>query len=247
MRCIEIEGARELHVTCGDDGAEVLIKGRAFDEALAERLVSEAGFNTVGFDDGSHRGPGFVKLDMDGLAYSVSPWSFFQSNWTMNREIVRMVSEGLGPVEGRRVLDLYAGAGNFSMPLAAAGAKVVAVEENPNSIRDGMRNITANGLARFQFVEGSAERAKLKGGAFDILILDPPRAGLTNAAVVRVADIAPERIVYISCNPSTFARDLKKLSEGYEIDSIRMADFFPQTYHIESVAFLTKKGTTPPA
>ncbi len=178
---------------------------------------------------------------MEGLSYSVSPWSFFQSNWGMNREITAMMLEALGPVAGLRVLDLYAGAGNFSMPLAAAGATVVAVEENPYSIRDGARNITANNLANYEFVEGSAERAKLRG-KFDLLILDPPRAGLTNAVAVRVADIAAPRIVYISCNPSTFSRDLKKLSEGYDIDSIRIADFFPQTYHLESIAFLTRKA-----
>lgn len=244
IRSIDMHGVKELHITCGDT-AEVLIKGRGFDEALAEQVIA-AGFSCVAFEDGSYRGGGFISLDLSGLSYSVSPWSFFQSNWTMNREVVRVLLEGLGPMEGRRVVDLYAGAGNFSIPVAVAGATVVAVEENPHSIRDGHRNVSSNNVARFQFVESTAEKARLKG-KFDVILLDPPRAGLTNDAIARVGEMASPRIAYISCNPATFARDLKKLSGAYNIDSIRVVDFFPNTYHIESIAFLTRKNEEAPS
>lgn len=239
IKRLNISGVKELHITCGE-GAEVLMKGRAFDDELSARVVREAAFATAAFDDGAYLGQGFERFDLAGMSYCVSPWSFFQSNWAMNLEVVKLISEALGPVEGRRVLDLYAGAGNFSLKLAADGASVVAVEENPHSVRDGHRNITSNGLARFQFLEASAERAKPKG-KFDILLLDPPRAGLTNEAMLRVGEVDAPVIVYISCNPSTLARDLKKLSARYTLDSIRVVDFFPNTYHIESVAFLSRR------
>lgn len=233
-----VPGVREIHVTSGDC-LVALIKGAGFNEDLAEAFIN-AGFAGVAFDDYTYRGSGHVTLDLDGLNYTVSPWSFFQSNWALNRQVAGLISGGLGSPDGMRVLDLYAGAGNFSLCLARAGADVVAVEDSPHSIKDGERNAAINGLQRFRFVRGRAETAKFKGG-FHALILDPPRPGLTRAAMERVLAISPQRVAYVSCNPSTFARDLKKLREKYEIDSIRMVDFFPNTYHVESLAFLTIK------
>jgi 23S rRNA (uracil1939-C5)-methyltransferase len=233
-----VSGIREIHITSGDC-LVALIKGAGFNENLAETFI-RAGFAGVAFEDDSYRGSGHVTLDLEGLKYTVSPWSFFQSNWELNRQVAGLISSGLGSLDGMRVLDLYAGAGNFSLCLARAGASVVAVEDSPHSIKDGERNAEINGLRGFGFVRGRAETAKLKGG-FHALILDPPRPGLTRAAMERVLAISPQRIAYVSCNPSTFARDLKKLRDKYEIDSIRMIDFFPHTYHVESLAFLTRK------
>ena len=115
-----------------------------------------------------------------------------------------------------------------------------AVEESESSIADGKRNAAANRITGFKYVPGTAETAKLKG-EFDVLIVDPPRAGLSKDAIARVIEISAPRMVYISCNPSTLARDLKTLSETYAIDSVRVADMFPQTYHVESMTILTKK------
>jgi 23S rRNA (uracil1939-C5)-methyltransferase len=221
----------------------VLLKGIEFDEGLSEELI-ETGFSGVAFEDGSYRGKGHVALDLNGLIYTISPHGFFQSNWDLNVKVAKEIKEGLEPLDGKRVLDMYAGAGNFSLLLAGSAREVVAIEENPNSIKDGQRNVELNGIRKFRFVQGKAENAKARG-QFDIIILNPPRQGLKNAAMDRVLDILPQRIAYISCNPSTFARDLKKLKERYEIDSVRMMDFFPNTYHLESLAFLTRKGQSP--
>lgn len=234
----DLTGIREVHVTSGDC-IVALLKGVEFDEVIAERFLG-LGFAGVAFDDGTYTGRGHVSFDIMGLVYTVSPWSFFQSNWSLNSELVRAIKEALMPLEGKRVADLYAGAGNFSLPLAREGAEVLAVEENPHAIKDGHRNVSYNKVRGFKFVKGTAEKARLKGEC-DIAVLDPPRPGLTNEAMKRVREIAPGRIAYVSCNPSTFARDLKKLSDLYEIESIRMADLFPNTYHIESLALLRKK------
>jgi 23S rRNA (uracil1939-C5)-methyltransferase len=239
VRGTDLPGVKEVHITCGGDSMLALLKGSDFEEGLAEGFA-RMGFSGVAFDDRSYMSRGHVEFDLDGLAYTVSPWSFLQSNWALNVTVARMTAGGLEPLEGKRVLDMYAGAGNFSLPLAGRARKVVALEENPNSVKDGRRNVALNKIDNFKFLHGSAETARVRGD-FDIIILNPPRPGLTNAAMQRVLEFSPERLAYISCNPSTLARDLGKLKENYDIASIRMVDFFPNTYHIESLAFLTKR------
>jgi 23S rRNA (uracil1939-C5)-methyltransferase len=235
-----LKGIKEVHVTSGDC-LSALLKGVAFEEALAEAFL-EMGFGSVAFDDGSYAGKGHVAFDLKGLVYTVSPWSFFQSNWSLNAELVGTIRDALLPLEGKRVVDLYAGAGNFSLPLAREGAEVWAVEENPHSTKDGQRNVSYNKIRKYRFVKGRAESPRLKG-AFDVAVLDPPRPGLTKEAMKVVQELAPERIAYVSCNPATFARDLKKLVPLYDIESVRIADLFPNTYHVESLALLSKKET----
>ena len=240
LRGLNMEGVREVHLTDGE-GVMALIKGIPFDEGLADAAM-EAGLSGVAFDDGTYRGegPGYTLLDLDGLKYSVSPWSFLQSNWELNRKMVAQLVEEIGEMADHRLLDLYAGAGNFSLPLAIDARETVAVEANESAIADGNRNAASNRITGYKYVTGTAETAKLKGG-FDVLIVDPPRAGLSKDALQRVVDISAPRLAYISCNPSTLARDLKTLSETYAIDSIRVADMFPQTYHVESMTIMTKK------
>jgi len=238
LMSLDFSGIKEIHVTSGDD-ISALIKGVGFDEQRAEAFIG-AGFSCVAFEDESYRGSGYVTFDLNGLIYTVSPWSFFQSNWNLNLELVRLIGHGLKPLEGKRITDLYAGAGNFSLTLAPLAKSVVAVEENPHAMTDGQRNASLNKIRNYKYARGSAENARLSGD-FDIVVLDPPRPGLTNAAMNRVFEMSPEKIAYVSCNPSTFARDLRKLKEMYEIDSVRMIDMFPNTYHLESLAFLSKK------
>ncbi len=177
-----------------------------------------------------------ITLDLLDLKYCVSPMTFFQSHWNLNQRVVEFIRKELSPFEGKRVLDMYAGAGNFSLPLASDN-EITAVEENPYAIEDGRKNLEMNKIRSCRFVKSSAEDFHSEE-QFDVVILDPPRAGLTNRVMTKMLSLAPEKIIYISCNPPTFARDLKKLLAKYDIESVRMIDFFPQTFHIESLAFL---------
>jgi len=240
-------GVKEIHITCGDC-VVALLRTRARSVSPADRsgLASrffDAGFSGLVIETADKTvfqyGRSFVTLDTGTLKYTVSPMSFFQSNWRLNQAVVRIIRETLQPLGGRRILDLYAGAGNFSLPLAK-DAEVTAVEENPYAVEDGMRNLQINNIKDCRFVRSSAEDFQPEG-RFDIAILDPPRPGLTNRAMSKVLSVMPERIVYISCNPATFARDMKKLSVKYDIESIRIIDLFPQTFHIEALAFLRLK------
>jgi 23S rRNA (uracil1939-C5)-methyltransferase len=122
------------------------------------------------------------------------------------------------------------------MPLAG-DAEVIAVEENPYAVEDGIRNLGINRISNCEFIRSSAEDFQTSD-KIDILILDPPRPGLTQKAIKNVLAMMPEQIVYISCDPATFSRDVNKLSAIYDIESVRMVDLFPQTFHIESLAFL---------
>jgi 23S rRNA (uracil1939-C5)-methyltransferase len=229
-------GLSEIHIAAGDTPV-ALLKGRGgHDSSLFESFI-EAGFSGVAYDDAIAYGGAYTGFDLNGLRYTVSPWTFFQSHWGLNRKVVENMVDGLAPLDGKHVLDLYAGAGNFSLPLAAGAAEVVAVEENPHAVEDGRRNIELNGIRNCKIVKSSAEKYKINR-KFDIIILDPPRPGLTSETAKKVLENPPGTIVYISCNPATLARDLRKLKEKYDITSVRQIDFFPNTYHIEAMVFL---------
>ncbi len=236
----------EIHISSGDRTVALIIpeRGAVSDwKKLVGSLIG-AGIAGVCVTDGNKKplifGDEFMTLSLDGLSYTVSPTSFFQANWELNQRLVRLVCEELGTLEGMTVLDLYSGAGNFTLPLARLAGQVTAVEENPSAVRDGKRNAELNGISNVRFLRSDAESLD-RNLKIDVLVTDPPRTGLTGKAADKVLAMCPERIAYISCNPATLARDLKKLCTAYELDSVRLVDFFPQTYHIEAVAFLRLK------
>jgi 23S rRNA (uracil1939-C5)-methyltransferase len=189
-------------------------------------------------------GPGSVETEAAGLTYRVGHFSFFQVNRFLADELVRTVVEG--EPEGRLALDLFAGVGLFSMPLAKRFARVVAVEANPAAARDLEANtsgkVARSGRAievRAADVEQFLAKYKEKPG---LVLLDPPRAGLTPGTIKHLARVAPARITYISCDPPTLARDLAAfLKSGYEISAVHLFDLFPQTFHMEAVVGLRRR------
>ncbi len=231
-------GLSDIHVATGETPV-VFLRGKEFDVTLFDAFV-DAGFSGIAYNDVIAYGGAYTGFDLNGLRYTVSPWTFFQAHWGLNRKVVEFMTALLSPLEGRSVLDLYAGAGNFSLPVAARGGDVIAVEENASAVEDGKRNIELNDIRNCRIVKSSAERYRI-AKKFDVIILDPPRPGLTSEVAKKIIENPSDRIVYISCNPATLARDLKKLKEKYEIESVRLIDFFPNTYHIEAMAFLRLK------
>ncbi len=240
------DAVKEIHITCSEESAAALIKSvpaieSASDtKALAEMFLN-LGFSGLFIETQNKKiyrfGKTCITLKLpDNQKYTVSPMTFFQSHWKLNQMVIEFITGRLQPVKGRKILDLYAGAGNFSIPLAA-DAEVTAVEENPYAVADGKRNIEINRIKNYRFISSSDKdfRSEQK---FDIVILDPPRAGVSNRLIETVLSLMPEEIIYISCNPSTLARDLKKLLNRYHLESVRMIDFFPHTFHIEALAHL---------
>ncbi len=171
---------------------------------------------------------------------------FFQVNPAQNRRLVRFVLECAGNLTGQRVLDLFCGMGNFSIPMALAGATVTGVEWNRQAIDAARKNGRDAGVEveAITFVAADVTEYLLAcvGGDnhYDLLLLDPPRQGLGRAAGL-LPSFASEKIIYISCDPATLVRDVGLLvREGYRLSSLTPVDMFPQTHHIECVAVLEK-------
>lgn len=238
--------AGEMHISVGD-GAVALLKAShsaAEDLKKLSHNFMDSGFSGVVIQTPGRKavrlGKQYITLGLEGLIYTVSPMTFFQSHWSLNRVVVQFLKAALQSGKKQRIMDLCSGAGNFSLPLAADAAEVIAIEESADAVRDGRRNADINEIKNCTFVNSSMDTAMIAND-IDILIIDPPRPGLTGRTTDNILAAAPERIAYVSCNPTTLARDLKKLAVRYVIESIRLIDFFPQTYHMESLALLRRQ------
>ncbi|MBM4348189.1 MAG: 23S rRNA (uracil(1939)-C(5))-methyltransferase RlmD [Deltaproteobacteria bacterium] len=176
------------------------------------------------------------------LSFRISPGSFSQVNLEQNEKLIQTVVEFSSTIKAERVLDLYAGAGNFTLPLAIRAGEVWGIEGNKVAIKDGQFNAERNGIQNARFIEGEVEEV-LKDwnkGRPDQIILDPPRAGCKKI-IDLIAGLKPKKIVYVSCEPTTFSRDLGLFYEkGYSLQRVRLIDMFPQTYHMEVVGLLTQ-------
>lgn len=195
------------------------------------------GPETIRIDGRSH-----VRENVGGLSYLISPEAFFQTNVRAAGVLQRCVKESVGGAE--RVLDLYCGSGLFSLPLAAAGARVLGIDENRQAIRDAEMNVRLNHIpdSRVRFISGRVEEqlGKIARQSWDGVILDPPRLGCPEAILSAVfKTIAPQRAVYVSCNPEMLATELPYiLHAGYRAERIEAVDMFPHTEHIETVVRL---------
>ncbi len=171
--------------------------------------------------------------ELAGARFLTSAPSFFQVNTAQAERLVALVLEGLEVAEGDFVADLYAGGGTFSVPLALAGADVVAVESAGSSVRDLRRNAQMAGV-EIEVIGGDAARELPELGELDALVVDPPRAGLAKGVVGDIAAARPRRVAYVSCDPQTWARDVALFEQsGYRLARATPVDLFPQTYHVE--------------
>ncbi len=181
-------------------------------------------------------GKGFWRERLAGLPYLVSAPSFFQVNTGGAEVLVELVLDALAPDGTDRVLDLYAGAGTFTLPLAKVAGEVVAVEAASSAVRDLRRNLEDEGLWA-DVVGGDAAREITSLGAFDLAVVDPPRSGIDVAVIDALAAARVRTLAYVSCDPATLARDAARLAEaGFTLTGATPIDLFPQTYHVEAVA-----------
>jgi 23S rRNA (uracil1939-C5)-methyltransferase len=187
-----------------------------------------------------------LHCSVGGFNYRVSPGSFFQASRFLTLELVTSVT---GEERGELALDLFAGVGLFSLPLARRFNQVVAAEANFTSASDLKANAEANGLPNLR-AAGETTYDFLRRFAQaepDLVVMDPPRGGVDAGSLRLLAALRPRKIHYLSCSPPTLARDLNFLvGHAYQLDSIELFDFFPQTYHIESLAKLTRSDHARP-
>jgi 23S rRNA (uracil1939-C5)-methyltransferase len=186
--------------------------------------------------NGTIKRSGHATIHVDELQYRVTADTFFQANRFLLSSFINEVLEQAGPQPGH-VLELYAGAGFFSIPLARVAKEVIAIESSRPAVRQARENVTANQTWNLRFAEGQTD-ATIRGPELkpDVVVLDPPRAGCGVKTTERIAGLKPRRIVYVSCNPSTFAREAAVLvKQNYTLTRLTLLDQFPNTYHIETV------------
>jgi 23S rRNA (uracil1939-C5)-methyltransferase len=201
---------------------------------------------THGGETKAVKGPAFLEEELSGLSFRISPDAFFQTNTEM-AEVLYGAAVELAALTGReRVVDLFCGIGTIALVLGLDSAEVWGVELIEDAVADAIQNAKLNGVDNARFFAGDVRlvmRELLeKSGSPDVVVVDPPRAGLSQKVVRRIIEAEAQRIVYVSCNPTTLAPNARQLVDdgGYELRTVRPVDMFPQTPHIECVALLER-------
>ena len=184
----------------------------------------------------------FVMVKLKGLTFKISKEAFFQVNKYMTEKLYDLALNYLKPDKTKTVLDLYCGTGTISLILSKHFKKVIGIELNKEAIDCAQENKKINKINNVNFICGDASKEiKKVQDKIDYIIVDPPRSGLTKEGIGHILKLNPKKVVYISCDPITLARDLNLLKEYYDIKEVTPVDMFPNTYHVENVAVLVRK------
>ena len=254
---------RHVYVRRGAVSEQILvclvINGRAIPkpEALISRLEKIPGFTTLvlslntkkgnavlGDEFITLHGPGHIEDTLCGLTFRLSPRSFYQVNHHQAQRLYEAAITQAEITKNDTVLDLYCGVGTITLAMARAAGKVIGIEVIPQAVEDARDNARRNGIENAEFFCGDAGEAALalekQGIHADVVVVDPPRKGLNADAIEALHRFAPRRIVYVSCDPATLARDVALLKErGYAVKNAIAADLFPRCSHVESIVCLT--------
>ena len=193
-----------------------------------------------------YRGKDHIIEEMEGLRFKVGPKSFYQTNSAQAYELYKVARDFADLRPGDVLYDLYTGTGTIANFCAARCARVVGVEYVPEAIADAKVNSELNGIENTVFYAGDMKAVLDDGfvaanGRPDVIILDPPRAGVEEPVIEVILRAAPERIVYVSCNPATQARDLQLMDAAYRVEAVQPVDMFPHTHHVENVVKLVRR------
>lgn len=193
-----------------------------------------------------YRGKDHIIEEMEGLKFKVGPKSFYQTNSEQAYNLYKIARTFAGLTGNELVYDLYTGTGTIANFVSRSARKVIGIEYVPEAIEDAKVNAALNGIENTLFFAGDmkdilTEDFIAEHGRPDVIITDPPRAGMHDDVIKTILFAEPEKIVYVSCNPATQARDLSLLNEKYAIAKVQPVDMFPHTHHVENVVLLTKK------
>ena len=243
----------------------LVINGKKLPHAdiFVERLKEVPGMTSISYNINQEKtnvilgaelvnlyGPGYITDKIGNVSYQISPLSFYQVNPVQTEKLYGTALEYAGLTGGETVWDLYCGIGTISLFLAQKAKKVYGVEIVPPAIEDARRNAALNGMENVEFFVGKAEevlpREYEKNQVYaDVIVVDPPRKGCDSVCLDTIVRMQPKRVVYVSCDSATLARDVKYLNErGYAVERVRCCDMFGMSGHVETVALLTKKIAT---
>ena len=193
-----------------------------------------------------YEGRDHIFEEMEGLKFKLGPKSFFQTNSRQAHKLYKLVRE-YASLEGEEIVyDLYTGTGTIANFLAHQASEILGIESVPEAIEDAKVNSTINNIDNTTFLSGDMkdilnEELFQQYGRPDVVVADPPRAGMHKNVVRNILNALPHKIVYVSCNPATQSRDINILSEKYTVEKIQPVDMFPHTYHVENIALLKIK------
>ena len=245
FRALEFEGADFVEVTlrAGTRTGEKLLMLEGRDEALPEISVDEPisiAYRTPRGDVIPLVGKDALHEELRGRLFRVSPESFFQVNTTMAETLIELVERYLAPRPSDVLLDAFGGVGTFGLLLAPRVARVIEIEEAPDAVNDAKANAVE--LMNVEFQRGKVEDVLPKSKSpIDLVVADPPRAGIAPTAREAIITQLPRAIAYVSCDPATLARDARQLvNGGYRLVEVQPVDMFPQTYHIETVSLFAR-------
>jgi 23S rRNA (uracil-5-)-methyltransferase RumA len=189
-------------------------------------------------------GRDYIYEELLGLRFKISTFSFFQTNSLGAEVLYSKVREYVGETKDRTIFDLYSGTGTIAQLLAPVASKVTGVEIVAEAVEAAKENAALNGLSNCEFIVGDVLKVidSLQEGKPDIIVLDPPRDGIHPKALEKIINFGVEKIVYISCKPTSLQRDLVVLQEmGYRVEKVCAVDMFPETVHVETVVLLHRK------
>ena len=214
--------------------------------SLVLSVNTKAGNTILGDEFITLYGPGYIEDTLCGLNFRLSPRSFYQVNHHQAQRLYQAAIAQAGITKDDLVLDLYCGVGTITLAMANAAGKVIGVEVVEQAVQDAKDNARRNHIENAEFFCGDAGKAALeleaKGIIPDVVVVDPPRKGLNADAIEAMVKMSPRRIVYVSCDPATLARDVALLKEkGYKLKNAQAADLFPRCAHVESIVCLNKQ------
>ncbi len=228
-------------------------------EALVEKLKAVPGFKTLVLGVNTRKGnailgdkflnlygEGWIEDTLCGLTFRLSPRSFYQVNHDQAERLYALAIEAADIRKTDKVLDLYCGVGTITLAMAKAAGQVIGVEIEPQAVADATQNALRNGVENCEFFCGDAGQAALelerRGEKPDVVVVDPPRKGLSPDVIEAIDRMNPRRVVYVSCDPATLARDVARFKEkGYGLKTVQAVDMFPRTGHVETVGLLSRE------
>lgn len=193
-----------------------------------------------------YHGKDYIEEEMEGLRFRINAKSFYQTNSDQAYELYKITRNFAGLTGQETVYDLYTGTGTIAQFVAKSAKKVIGIESVPEAIEDAKENARRNQIQNVDFFVGDMKKVFTRDfitmhGRPDIVITDPPRDGMHKDVIQQIIEIAPKKIVYVSCNSATQARDLSLLDQTYQVSNVQPVDMFPQTHHVENVVLLEKR------